>query len=152
MWAPSPAKPCRSQPGRGTWSQGLPKPLAGWGTRGELGTQQGAGGQVPAGLHGHKEPLVGCGTRGWLGAIGHPLATGQSRLLLAAVSALPFAAFFCCCCELKIILAGQGGLVPKSLCCDQDFMGFISSGERGEARTRPGGVVSVCGVVAAGAL
>lgn len=71
------------------------KPLAGWGTRGELGTQQGAGGQVPAGLHGHKEPLVGCGTRGWLGAIGHPLATGQSRLLLAGESLLsPSPRFF----------------------------------------------------------
>lgn len=98
-------------------ARGCQSPLllgAGLGTRGEAGTQRGAGGQVPPGLHGHKEPLVRCGTRGWLGAIGHPLATGESRLLLAGESLLLSSP--CFCCALEIILAGQGKLVPKSLC------------------------------------
>lgn len=70
MWAPSPAKPCRSQPGRGTWSQGLPKnPLQAGGPEGNWGHSKARGDRCQRGCTATKSPL-------W--AVGHGGGRGQS--------------------------------------------------------------------------
>lgn len=154
--APGPAEPCRSQPGRGTWSQGLPKPFAA-GSR--LGDPRGSGDAAGRGGTGAtgaaRAQRAPCALRDTGVAGGNrtpPCNRGEPPASRRRVSALVFAVFLLCTGNNP---GGAGKACPQISLRDQDFVGFISSemsGERGEARTQPCGVVSVCGVAAAGSL